>query len=77
MSQQLIVEMIVVGVGLVLISLLVSYISDAIQGKPIVFVPPHFSGMVIGTFISGALFHLICELTGINQWYVNQYKPLL
>ena len=77
MSQQLIIEMIVVGLGLVLISLLVSYVSDAIKGKSVIFVPPHFWGMVNGIFISGALFHLICEITGINQMYVNQYSPLL
>ena len=77
MSQKLVIEMIVVGIGLVIISLLVSYFSDLVQGKTVIFVPPHFWGMINGTFISGALFHFICEFTGVNQWYVNQYKPLL
>lgn len=28
-------------------------------------------------FLSGALFHLICEYTGINVWYVREYNKIL
>jgi hypothetical protein len=24
-------------------------------------------------FVSGALFHLLCEATGVNAWYAKQY----
>ena len=24
-------------------------------------------------FITGALFHILCEVSGINQWYVDTY----
>ena len=75
--KQLFIEMVVVGFALVVISLAISYLSDIIQKRKVVFFPDHFWGMVNGTFLSGALFHFICEITGVNQWYVNQYKRLL
>lgn len=25
------------------------------------------------TFLAGAMFHLACEYTGINEWYVKNY----
>lgn len=28
-------------------------------------------------FIAGFLFHIICEITGVNIWYVNNYYKLL
>ena len=24
-------------------------------------------------FLSGAIFHLLCEITGINRWYAKTY----
>ena len=28
-------------------------------------------------FISGSLFHIICEYTGLNIWYVKDYNKFL
>lgn len=28
---------------------------------------------VPAVFVSGALFHLICEITGVNAWYARTY----
>ena len=28
---------------------------------------------LVAVFLSGALFHLICEYTGINAWYARNY----
>jgi hypothetical protein len=36
---------------------------------------PGFSFMVV--FMSGFLFHLIFEYTGLNIWYVQDYSKLL
>jgi hypothetical protein len=66
--MQTLVGMCLVGVAMVIITLLVSYASDAIQQNKVNFVPGHFKAMVTGTFISGALFYLICEIFGVNNW---------
>jgi hypothetical protein len=28
-------------------------------------------------FLSGFLFHILCEYSGVNIWYVNDYKKIL
>jgi hypothetical protein len=28
---------------------------------------------VVSVFVTGALFHLICEYTGVNAWYARTY----
>ena len=28
---------------------------------------------LVAVFLSGALFHLICEYTGVNAWYARTY----
>ena len=28
-------------------------------------------------FLAGALFHIICEYSGINVWYVKEYNKIL
>jgi hypothetical protein len=28
-------------------------------------------------FLSGAFFHIVCEYTGINIWYVREYNKIL
>jgi hypothetical protein len=28
---------------------------------------------LVAVFLSGALFHLICEYTGVNAWYARNY----
>jgi hypothetical protein len=30
-------------------------------------------GLVMTVFLSGALFHLACEATGVNAWYARNY----
>ena len=32
-----------------------------------------YMGTVAAVFVSGALFHLICEVTGVNAWYAHNY----
>lgn len=28
-------------------------------------------------FVSGFVFHIICEITGINVWYAKEYSKIL
>jgi hypothetical protein len=32
-----------------------------------------FLAPVPAVFVSGALFHIICEFTGVNAWYARTY----
>lgn len=50
-------EALVVGAFLVLLFMVVS----------------RYMGTVPAVFVSGALFHLICEVTGVNAWYAHNY----
>ena len=74
---QLAVEMFVVGVGLAIISLPVSYAQDFVHGRKIDYWPKYVWGMLIGTAISGGVFHFLFEVTGLNEYYVKNYKRLL
>jgi hypothetical protein len=29
--------------------------------------------LALAAFVCGAAFHIICQVTGINDWYVNNY----
>ena len=72
---KLLVEAFIVGICLVVMSLLVSYVMEYAARGRVVWMPPHFKGMVYGTFISGALLHLFFEVTHLNADYVKQYEP--
>lgn len=32
-----------------------------------------FLSPALAVFVSGALFHIICEFTGVNAWYARTY----
>lgn len=71
------VEAAVVGAGLVLITLIVVAIYRKVAPELGMHVelPPvcaeynKYHAMEVTLFISGALFHVICEWTGVNDWY--------
>jgi hypothetical protein len=65
---KILLEAFIVGVGLVIIvKFLQIYLIDYI---PDLFGNGKFMELL---FISGALFHLICEYTGLNYWYAKDY----
>jgi hypothetical protein len=37
------------------------------------FIVSRFASTLPAVFISGALFHVICEYTGVNAWYARTY----
>ena len=71
----MLLEMFVVGAALVVFSLIVEYIGNTIRGKKTRW-PPN-PEMIRGVFVTGALFHFVFELTGLNELYAKNYKPLL
>jgi len=73
-ASRIVIEMAVVGIGLAVLGLLVSYAMDLMYKRKVVWWPEHGTEMVFGTIATGALFHLICEITGVNKWYVDNYN---
>jgi hypothetical protein len=60
------IESIVVAIGLILLFIILKYIfNNNITNNY----------LLIG--ISGSLFHIICEYTGINIWYSKHYCKIL
>lgn len=69
---RLIIEMSVVGLCMVIVSLVYS----VLLGEDLRRIS-HLWPMICGTFVTGAIVHFLFEISGANQWYVNQYTPLL
>jgi hypothetical protein len=38
------------------------------------FIMSKFAPTLVAVFISGALFHVICEYSGVNAWYARTYS---
>lgn len=62
--SRVLMEAVVVGVLLVLVFNIVKYVLTK-------------QSLTVQIFISGALFHILCEITGINIWYVKDYNKIL
>ena len=62
-------EVISVGIGTVILGLAVRYVVAVYYEK----INPDFifsnKGMWLSLFLTGALLHSICEVSGINKWY--------
>ena len=64
--QTVLLEAIVVGALLIVVYVSLEFVLRSYQMHPYVLL-----------FLSGALFHLICEYTGVNLWYVREYNKIL
>lgn len=67
----ILIESTVVGAGLIALVYIVEnylskYLPNIIQNKK-----------MQNLFISGFLFHIICEYTGVNTWYAREYCKIL
>lgn len=69
---RLILEMIFIGIAIVLVSLSISILQEENPFKA-----PHLYRMVEGIFLTGAITHFIFEVSGLNAWYVRNYRPLI
>lgn len=69
----LFVESVVVGIGSLILFLIVlvllSYIEKLKNNHPV--------HMAVSAFVSGMIFHIICEVSGVNVWYSKKYCELL
>jgi hypothetical protein len=54
----------VVGVEAVVVGLILALMMWAVTWS---------SDVAIWAFVCGAVFHLGCEVTGVNEWYVKNY----
>ena len=76
--QKVIVEAIVVGLLLIPMTYIAGIIARLIVQKPSL--PDVCSKwnenyiMEVNLFLAGFFFHIICEVIGVNRWYVKQYR---
>ena len=57
-------EVWVVGVEAVVVGLVLALMMWAVTWS---------SDVALWAFVCGAVFHLGCEVTGVNEWYVKNY----
>ena len=59
------IEALVVGI---LLSIIIGLTTLLMPGRSLIWI-------VINAFLCGAAFHILCQVTGVNDWYViNYYK---
>ena len=69
---RLLVEAVAVGLGIVVVGTLVSWVVGRMMGTDL---PPVCKDwnknyiMEICLFLSGVIVHLLCEFSGLNKWY--------
>lgn len=74
---RVIIEAIVVGLLLIPFTYIAGWIARSIVKKPSL--PDVCASwnknyiMEINLFIAGFLFHIVCELVGLNKWYAKNY----
>jgi len=65
-------EALFVAVTIVPVGLIVTHlISDE------KFTSEAYQGMIIGLFLTGAVYHLLCEALGLNAWYLENAAALV
>ena len=76
-DSKLAVESVVVGILVVLIGLIVHAIVNKVKPDQTPAECQNWNQnhiMEICLFLTGAATHMVCDLSGINQWYVNRYS---
>lgn len=67
------IEAPIVGTILVVLFLLILVLSNFITW----FKENHNVHMMLSVFISGILFHILCEYSGVNAWYSKDYCDII
>lgn len=69
-TKQIMLEGIVVGLSFLILFMIIHVIDMKFRENDAML----HSSIAYQAFLSGLLGHLIFEYTGINKWYVSQYK---
>lgn len=76
--ERVILESVIVGIMLIPFAYIAGYLAKMVVDKPAL--PEVCSRwnenyiMEWNLFFTGVIFHITCELFGINRWYVSQYR---
>lgn len=75
--QQLLIEATAVGLLLIPCTYLAGYIVKLVGKKPtlpeVCSTWNEFYIMELNLFLAGFLFHIICQVVGLNSWYCKNY----
>ena len=75
--RQLLIEAVIVGVGVVVLGSLIGFILGHFFSVDLPIVCKEWNKyyvMELSLFLTGVVFHIICEYVGINKWYCkNSY----
>lgn len=75
--MKLILELFVVGIITMIIGLIISYIIMYMNDKESLNKFDHWLSIASSFFITGVLFHLGSEYTGLNKWYCQNGNACL
>ena len=64
-------EALLVGIGFVILFFIVHWIAMKCVGEKAMMNHLYLATQV---FIAGAFFHIVCECTGMNEWYCSNRK---
>lgn len=64
------VEALIVGVLLMVLGFILSYIMMGKDAKDF----QHWNRVLLTYFLAGAIFHILCELAGVNKKYCESKK---
>ena len=65
--QSIVIEGIAVGIGVILVGTLISYLIALMRNKNTKFLKNPW--MIVGLFLTGFLLHLGSDVVGLNKWY--------
>ena len=68
-SEYVFLEAIVIGVAFVVLFFLVHWVAMKFVGDAAMMNHIYLAGQV---FATAAIFHIVCEYTGLNAWYCNK-----
>jgi hypothetical protein len=65
--QSIVIEGIAVGIGVILVGTLISYLIAIMRNKNTKFLKNPW--MIVGLFLTGFILHVGLDVAGLNKWY--------